>query len=433
MLVGRARDAGGACVPGAHAPIGPERASPRPGAAMPTTAGRVDRPRRSTCGTVWPRERRTTWSTGRSCRCSLRGLLLARGRPSLTGRGVGPERRARPVAHPAHRHRLRARSPCRPRPRGSCRRSRRSTVLGAAHRHRTGLGLVFVPLLLLAGLRRRPARGPDPGAVGGRRPRAWPGAWRVLEHHVAVSSWRSGSPIALVWTIVLVATGLHRRLGAPAHPGEPHLQRRRVRRGVPAAQRAAARWPATSASAWTRPRWPPASSTRSRDVVPAASRSLSVRTGEGAWLPGRASGRPGLLFGARRARTPGDAVDPCAPPTPTADSTTRSPSGWGRAWSPSSTCTPTTSAAEQSRGSSALVAEIGPKLAAALLFDEVRQLATVDERLRLAREIHDGIAQELASVGYMLDDLAARVPRGGRGASCARSGRTSGRWSASCG
>lgn len=57
-----------------------------------------------------------------------------------------------------------------------------------------------------------------------------------------------------------------------------------------------------------------------------------------------------------------------------------------------------------------VVAETGPKLAAALLFDEVRQLATVDERLRLAREIHDGVAQELASVGYMLDDLAARVP-----------------------
>ncbi len=51
-----------------------------------------------------------------------------------------------------------------------------------------------------------------------------------------------------------------------------------------------------------------------------------------------------------------------------------------------------------------------PALATALLFDEVRQLATVDERQRLAREIHDGIAQELASVSYLLDDLAARLP-----------------------
>ncbi|MGJ7441413.1 sensor histidine kinase [Aquipuribacter sp. MA13-6] len=56
------------------------------------------------------------------------------------------------------------------------------------------------------------------------------------------------------------------------------------------------------------------------------------------------------------------------------------------------------------------VSDAGPRLAAALTFDEVRRLATVDERLRLAREIHDGIAQELASVGYLLDDLAERVP-----------------------
>lgn len=57
-----------------------------------------------------------------------------------------------------------------------------------------------------------------------------------------------------------------------------------------------------------------------------------------------------------------------------------------------------------------VVSDVGPKLAAALVFDDVRQLATVDERLRLAREIHDGVAQELASVGYMLDDLSSRVP-----------------------
>ncbi len=57
-----------------------------------------------------------------------------------------------------------------------------------------------------------------------------------------------------------------------------------------------------------------------------------------------------------------------------------------------------------------LVSTAGARLAAALTFDEVRQLATVDERLRLAREIHDGVAQELASVGYLLDDVADRVP-----------------------
>ncbi len=39
------------------------------------------------------------------------------------------------------------------------------------------------------------------------------------------------------------------------------------------------------------------------------------------------------------------------------------------------------------------------------LFSEVRALATVEERRRLAREIHDGIAQEIASLGYVVDEL----------------------------
>lgn len=49
------------------------------------------------------------------------------------------------------------------------------------------------------------------------------------------------------------------------------------------------------------------------------------------------------------------------------------------------------------------------RLETALLFDEVRELATREERRRLAREIHDGIAQELASLGYLVDDLIART------------------------
>ena len=56
---------------------------------------------------------------------------------------------------------------------------------------------------------------------------------------------------------------------------------------------------------------------------------------------------------------------------------------------------------------SAVVAQAGPRLASALLFDDVRRLATVDERMRLAREIHDGIAQDVASVAYLLDDIAS--------------------------
>ena len=47
------------------------------------------------------------------------------------------------------------------------------------------------------------------------------------------------------------------------------------------------------------------------------------------------------------------------------------------------------------------------RLEAALLFDEVRSLATNEERQRLAREIHDGVAQELVMVGYGIDNALA--------------------------
>lgn len=47
------------------------------------------------------------------------------------------------------------------------------------------------------------------------------------------------------------------------------------------------------------------------------------------------------------------------------------------------------------------------RLDTAMVFDEIRTMATTDERQRLAREIHDGIAQEVASLGYLVDGLAA--------------------------
>jgi signal transduction histidine kinase len=52
------------------------------------------------------------------------------------------------------------------------------------------------------------------------------------------------------------------------------------------------------------------------------------------------------------------------------------------------------------------------RLETALLFAEVRDVATSEERRRLAREIHDGVAQEIASLGYAVDDLTARARRG---------------------
>jgi signal transduction histidine kinase len=68
---------------------------------------------------------------------------------------------------------------------------------------------------------------------------------------------------------------------------------------------------------------------------------------------------------------------------------------------------------------SAVVARVievtGPaalRLEAALLFDDVRSFATNEERQRLAREIHDGVAQELVMVGYGIDNAQATLPEG---------------------
>ncbi|MGH3662003.1 MAG: GAF domain-containing sensor histidine kinase [Micromonosporaceae bacterium] len=57
-----------------------------------------------------------------------------------------------------------------------------------------------------------------------------------------------------------------------------------------------------------------------------------------------------------------------------------------------------------------LAAPAALRLEAALLFDDVRSLATSEERQRLAREIHDGVAQELVMVGYGIDNALAQLP-----------------------
>ena len=54
------------------------------------------------------------------------------------------------------------------------------------------------------------------------------------------------------------------------------------------------------------------------------------------------------------------------------------------------------------------------RLDTALAFDEVRSLATMEERQRLAREIHDGVAQEIASLGYAVDELMAHATSDGQ-------------------
>lgn len=60
-------------------------------------------------------------------------------------------------------------------------------------------------------------------------------------------------------------------------------------------------------------------------------------------------------------------------------------------------------------GLQATVDEHSLRLDTAMLFDNVRSLATTDERHRLAREIHDGVGQEVASLGYLVDELTAET------------------------
>lgn len=49
-------------------------------------------------------------------------------------------------------------------------------------------------------------------------------------------------------------------------------------------------------------------------------------------------------------------------------------------------------------------------LGTALAFAQIRSMASDAERSRLSREMHDGIAQEIASLGYELDDLLGEAP-----------------------
>lgn len=50
------------------------------------------------------------------------------------------------------------------------------------------------------------------------------------------------------------------------------------------------------------------------------------------------------------------------------------------------------------------------QLDTALLFARFRDSATAEERRRLSREMHDGVAQDIASLGYLVDIVAATPP-----------------------
>ncbi len=63
---------------------------------------------------------------------------------------------------------------------------------------------------------------------------------------------------------------------------------------------------------------------------------------------------------------------------------------------------------EQLATASDLVDKSSLMLDTAFVFGDVRSMATTEERRRLAREIHDGIAQEIAGLAYVVDDVTHR-------------------------
>ncbi|GAB3035401.1 hypothetical protein GCM10011376_18870 [Nocardioides flavus (ex Wang et al. 2016)] len=54
--------------------------------------------------------------------------------------------------------------------------------------------------------------------------------------------------------------------------------------------------------------------------------------------------------------------------------------------------------------------EFAVRLDTAVLFDDVRSLATSEERNRIAREMHDGVAQEIVGLGYIVDEIESISP-----------------------
>jgi signal transduction histidine kinase len=63
----------------------------------------------------------------------------------------------------------------------------------------------------------------------------------------------------------------------------------------------------------------------------------------------------------------------------------------------------TVAAAEQA------AARLTPHLQAALMFSELQMVASIAERERLAREMHDGIAQDLVALAFSLDVLGRQL------------------------
>ena len=64
------------------------------------------------------------------------------------------------------------------------------------------------------------------------------------------------------------------------------------------------------------------------------------------------------------------------------------------------------------RSADAIVSRWANHLDAAVMFRRVQALATQAERARIARDMHDGVAQDVASLGYIVDELIDRADDG---------------------
>ncbi|MGG5258044.1 sensor histidine kinase [Phycicoccus avicenniae] len=70
---------------------------------------------------------------------------------------------------------------------------------------------------------------------------------------------------------------------------------------------------------------------------------------------------------------------------------------------------------DERKAVSEVTRRLAPTVQAGLLFGNLRQYASLEERNRIARDIHDGIAQELAALGYGLDALRMQAGPPGQG------------------
>jgi signal transduction histidine kinase len=66
--------------------------------------------------------------------------------------------------------------------------------------------------------------------------------------------------------------------------------------------------------------------------------------------------------------------------------------------------------AEDQRHVEAIAQRVTPMLEVGLLFSRLRGRAAVEERARLARDMHDGVAQELAALAFSVDTLIEQTP-----------------------